>query len=94
LSVKITGPAHGSIDEKRLYLPGITVTDKCPKCGKKATEDLESEYLSYPTAGVPFDLGLVCRDEKCSTEWSVRVKLVIRLVAVGKKSKAGVDEEE
>jgi hypothetical protein len=37
----------------------------------------EQDYLPYPIANQPMDLHMYCA--ACSNEWTVRVKLVVRL---------------
>lgn len=59
-SFRIEGTMRGEMDEKRFYLPGVVVRDACPKCGAAYERDYVGSYLSYPTAGEPFDLTLYC----------------------------------
>jgi len=63
------------MDDKRFYLPGVTVKANCPKCNKEHAFDLgEDPYsLSYPKIGEETEVYAECDD--CDTELSVKVKL-------------------
>ena len=66
------------LDAKRLHLPGVVVCDKCPGCGEEKRYDLSyHEYLSTPLVNEPFEEGLYC--DSCGHEWTVRLRLVLRL---------------
>ncbi len=58
------------VGEKRFYMPGTIISGSCPKCGEAYEEDLEDNYLSYPTANEPFDQNCYCG--KCEHEWQRR----------------------
>lgn len=79
-TLRIEGTMRGETREKRFYLPGVVVRDACPACGAQYERDYGHGYLSYPTAGEPFDLKLYCGE--CEHEWERRVRLDIALVAV------------
>lgn len=64
---------------KRLYLPGVRVKSKCPKCGKKQVWSGDQDYLSYPTLGAWEEVSFYCDEghEDDCVEWSEKVKLVL-----------------
>jgi len=75
--MKIEGTFSGELDIKRCYLPGVTLTDTCKKCGHEVTNDYESEYLSYPKVGTPTEISLYC--PTCNFDWRVQVLLNLTL---------------
>lgn len=66
-----------SVDVKRFYLPGTTISDICPKCQKRCEYDLGDHYLSYPSANETISFNCYCDD--CNFDWSVAIKLHIFL---------------
>ena len=56
------------IEVKRFYLP-VVVKDKCPNCDGEISQNLEDQYLSYPTLNKADDITLVC--EACDMEFQV-----------------------
>lgn len=70
------------IDVKRFYVPA-TILWTCPKCGGENAEDLESQYLSYPSAGAPFRHTLYCGkqigDTDCDSEHETELLLELKL---------------
>ena len=76
----MANPKPFETDVKRFRWGG-KLTRACPKCGTRRTLDgMRDDYLSYPTANEPFDLGFYCHE--CDHEWSVRVVLHVHLEAV------------
>lgn len=71
------------LDIKRLYLPGVVLSAKCPKCGKKAKSDLGKDYLSYPSANVPIDHTMYCG--KCDDGWTEEIILRVGVEPVVKE---------
>jgi hypothetical protein len=66
-----------AINVQRFHMD-VAVHDVCPSCGETVILDLADEsYLSYPTVNTPFDLGMYCYH--CQAEWSIKVKLILRL---------------
>jgi hypothetical protein len=79
--VKVVGGCREfDLGVKRFYLPGVNLKGKCPSCGAKAELDLDSNYLSYPTANVDFDEPMACNE--CCHEWSVGLRLNVSLEVV------------
>lgn len=74
--MQIKGKAEGRVDCKRFYLPGITVSDDCPNCGKTVINDMDNEYFAYPRIGKPIPLHFWCG---CDEEWDVMVTLEVAL---------------
>jgi hypothetical protein len=74
--VKINGTCNGAELDKRTYLPGITITDVCPKCAVPYVRDMKSDYLSYPVVGKPYLLTAYC--EECEHYWTMGT-VVVRL---------------
>jgi hypothetical protein len=73
----IKDTATGSvIDVKRFYLPGVTVEDDCPSCGKIWTWDGDNEYLSYPIMGDKVDLYAAC---ECGANWDIKITLGVKI---------------
>lgn len=48
-----------SVDWKRFYLDGITISAKCSTCGGPITR-ISGDYLSYPKMGQSTTIGLWC----------------------------------
>jgi len=78
-NVKISGKPEGQIDIKRLYLPGVTLTAKCP-CGGDATRDFALECMYYPVMNEPFDVSVYCPN--CNKTVTVQVMLKVSLKSV------------
>jgi len=76
---QITGICTELPEQKRLYLPGIEITSKCPKCGEPFAQDLESEYLSYG------DLSFTAYCCECDHEWSCELEVKIELTVKAPK---------
>lgn len=70
-------PQAFNTEVKRFYVPGFTLRDKCPKCGKVTEDDMAQNYLSYPSANEEIDKHLYC--EECNVDWPVKVVLSIEL---------------
>lgn len=67
---------------KRFCVPGCVVTAQCPNCGKTLKEDLESNYISYPTLNAPTRVSLYCYDEEADEECGeAHVYIVITVAA-------------
>jgi hypothetical protein len=80
VSVRVKGKARGQLDVKRFYLPGVTISDDCPKCRREVAYPLSTgndRYLSYPIVGEPSDFHFYCHE--CGAEWTVRLLLTISL---------------
>lgn len=77
--MKIEGQVKGQSETKRFYLPGIKVSDECPKCGETNIWDGSDEYISYPLFGTPFEFNFCCA---CEAEWSKLVTLNLALTEV------------
>jgi len=75
MNPSVTGsPADGcSIDVKRFYVPGVVVTADCPACNKTYTQDLSTDYLSYPVIGAPEDVTFWC--DNCNADWTDKIVL-------------------
>lgn len=71
-------------DIKRLYLPFV-VKDKCPKCGKEVSEDLNTNYLSYPSFNKTHYITMAHEEwdddgnEVCYEEWEIPVVIDVSL---------------
>lgn len=79
--MEIHGQCEGAEFDKRTYLPGIVITDKCPKCGAPYEMDFAEHYLSYPVVGKPKELTVYCGE--CEHEWPLgKVVLRVTLEAV------------
>lgn len=74
--MQITGEPKGTIEVKRLYLPGVTAQWTCPSCGIDGGCDYGNEYLNYPDMNKAFDLHQWCPE--CNHEWSVKVVLSVQ----------------
>jgi len=74
MKVTVNKDAAVELDVKRFYVPGVMLTDDCPKCGERYARDLGDDYLSYPVANRPFDFTVYC---ECGHEWTA--KLILRL---------------
>jgi len=58
---------EGEIEVKRLYIDGVEIESKCPKCGKIYKCPIGGDHLSYPTLNEPTKHYCYCED--CNTEW-------------------------
>lgn len=69
---------------KRFYVPGASLTDKCPKCGRERHSDLGDQYIMYPSANTPTKVNLYCDDENgvCGHEWTAMVIVRVTIEAV------------
>lgn len=74
--MEIKGTCEGAELDKRTYLPGLAITDRCPECGADYERDLGDLYLSYPVVGVPMVLTAYC--DGCDHEWPLG-KFVLRV---------------
>ena len=74
--IKNKGYKLFEIEVKRFYIP-FSVETNCPRCNTVQTQNLEVDYLSYPTVGNPIDLDFYCG--ACEHEFSEKVKLEINL---------------
>jgi len=82
MAAAIKGELHpGELDIKRLYLPGLVITDRCPNCGKEVTygsPEKESNNkticLSYPEANTLTKFTMYCGDG-CEHEWDIPIRL-------------------
>ena len=74
---EIKGEPKGSLDEKRVKLPGVVISAQCPQCKHVVKRDLARDGLDYPVMNKPFDYGFWCSE--CDREWDVKVVLTIRL---------------
>lgn len=78
-------------NEKRFSVPGFVLRTNCPKCGAPKRGDFASDYLSYPIANKPIDVGVYCYASRggalCDHGWTVRVVLEIgvRMAKKGEK---------
>jgi len=64
------------IEVKRLHLPYI-IKFNCPTCNQNLTVDLDMDYLSYPTVGIPNVTGAYC--DTCDEYVEVDIKLNLDL---------------
>lgn len=77
-NVVLTGAITGKMDLKRFYMGGVTLQDKCPKCGV-LHEDVDP-MINYPVMNQPFQMHMYC--DECEHEWSVTVQLTVSLALV------------
>ena len=75
--MKIDGLPKGELEDKRVYLAGVRITDKCPGCKRTIKIDMAKHPISYPNMNKPFKYGMWC--EVCGHEWSVPVILKVSL---------------
>jgi hypothetical protein len=80
---KVSGTVeHGeALGVKRLYLPGVTVEDRCPRCQR--LQQYEKPCLYYPEIGKPSRVTFVC--EPCDQEWEVQVTVRLSLELYGEE---------
>ena len=69
-------------DVKRFYVPGHYLEGNCPKCGAEYERDFESQYLSYPIANKPIDVGCYCDADGCGHQWDVTLRLNINVEVI------------
>ncbi len=73
-NIKIEGSQE--LEIKRFYLP-VVIKDKCPNCDGEISQDLEDQYLSYPTLNKAENIHLEC--ESCDLEFQIPITLRISL---------------
>lgn len=76
MPIIVNDTVKGSLDIKRMNLPGVVVEDDCPKCGKKWTFNGKTDYVSYPILGDKINLYGWC---DCGADWDVHVTIGIRI---------------
>lgn len=81
------GTKAEGLDVKRFYLPGCTLTSKCPKCGKTATNDMADTYLSYPSLDEPTEVAFGCDD--CDDTWEGLVQVSVEIKPVTPEQTGG-----
>lgn len=55
--MKITGTCEGAdLNIKRFYMPGIEISDICPKCKTDWVHDFGDWPLNYPVVGEPIKI--------------------------------------
>lgn len=86
--VRTQGAKAEELDIKRFYVPGYTITSKCPRCGATAENNLEREYLSYPSLSEPTEVSFGCNDD-CDTSWSGLVQVSVEVRAVAPEQAGG-----
>lgn len=66
---------------KRFYAKGVTIHEKCPKCGKECGADLGQIAIEYPTPNKAIQFGMYCGDG-CEHEWTIPIiiKMEIEIV--------------
>ena len=77
--MKIEGRPKGELEDKRVYLKGVKLTGRCPKCQRSVKIDMAKHPISYPVMNQPFKYGLWC--EVCGHEWSIPVVFKVSLEA-------------
>lgn len=82
--VRVEGNLNGEIDVKRFYLEGIKIISNCPKCGKEAVFDGDSDYLSYPKANEVDTVCFYCGS--CDDDWLEEIKLKISIIPVNQNN--------
>jgi hypothetical protein len=73
----VHGEPSGTLDEKRVKLPGLRLSAQCPGCKHVVMKDLSRDGLDYPAMNKPFNYGFCCPE--CDREWDVEVVLTVRL---------------
>lgn len=73
-------------DIKRFYLPGITVTRKCPHCNAIMTWDGSEEYLCSPNVG-KFHFHFYCQacDEESYFDANLSINIEIAELSLSDK---------
>lgn len=76
----IARATHGAeAIDKRVYVPGVTLESKCPKCGTWESIDLAHEYVTqYPVSGKAYEVTFACSVTRCLAEWTAgKMKYVL-----------------
>lgn len=74
------GTPKGKLDIKRLRLPGVSISFRCPKCGEMRFADLGREYLSYPKVNEPTEFHSYCGP--CDEASTVNIQLNVNLEVI------------
>lgn len=78
-TLAVEGSAHGVLELKRLYLPGVVIRQTCTECGHVRLRDYgHDSYLGWPPVNEAFDLPCWCPE--CDHEWTEPVELRVALV--------------
>jgi len=90
-ALAVEGRAHGVLNVKRLYLPGVVIRQTCTECGHVLLRDYDGfhannplghgSYLGRPPVNEAFDLPCWCPE--CDHEWTEPVELRVALVLRG-----------
>lgn len=76
LQTKIIGQPKGNIDQKRFYLPGVTIISDCPKCRRSQTKDLGQHCIYYGgNLNGENKIYFYCEECEEGAEWNVIIFL-------------------
>ncbi len=60
---------------KRLYLHGVKLHCKCPKCKNLVIHNMSEDSLYYPDMNKPIEIYFYC--QKCENEWNEKIILKV-----------------
>lgn len=66
---------------KRLYIPGIVLEMKCPKCDGSQTLDFEEDYVSHYGDGIE-ECGIYCPECNLEVEFKYRLAISAKIELV------------
>jgi hypothetical protein len=66
--------------DKRTYLPGIEIHDRCKKCKTIKIWNGNESYVSYPVLGEPTTVYMYCNE--CNNEWQIKIILTFNIKIV------------
>lgn len=80
MRLKFYGEPEGQLQTKKVKLPSVTYTQKCPKCGHEEKDFFNDRSLHNPVVNKPFDYYCLCIS--CDYEWkeTVVLKLTIEVM--------------
>ena len=65
----VQGVPSGRMDEKRFYLPGVSVTSTCPICRRACKVDLGHDAMNYPKMNEQSYIYFYCDKDHDEAEW-------------------------
>lgn len=78
--MRVIGQPKGDLGEeldiKRFYIPGVILEVDCPQCGQTLQQDLEHDYLSFPSLDKPETVYFYC--DECGLE-EIEGQIVLHL---------------
>ena len=79
--MKTQGTPSGEIDVKRFHFEGVSLVGKCPNCKTKIDEELDGDFIAYPSFDELYEYPYCC--DECELEFSVLLEFSMKVKAHG-----------